>query len=420
MLTTPLTILGVILILGAMLGDAAERLRVPWITGCIVLGVLLGPAAAGLLSQPHQAALGDFTQVALALIAFNIGSQLQLDQLRTIGRSVAILAIAQLIAPLVLVLAAVLLLGLPFPAALVVAAVAPATAPTTTYSVLRRLDASGPFADRVMGILALNDSAAVLIFSALSAGAVALLGTQGASAGLGIPVFHAAVNELTSIALGGALGVVYLAVRRVVEDGTPGWQARVTAMLLGLLVVSIGSAIALGLSHLLVPLSLGVVIANGVDGAERQQVHSLIRAFEEPLFIVFFVLAGAHLPVSAAENATLLALAVAYVAARFLGKYGGVYLAASAMKLDRPTRRYLGFCFPSQGALAMGLILAFRASPAVAQLPPAAAQSIESAVSIILVAVLLSQLFGPLLIDFAVRRGSAPTRVAASEGTPGE
>ena len=263
-------------------------------------------------------------------------------------------------------------------------------------------------------MLALNDAAAVLIFSAVSAAVVAMVGAGSAST-IGAALRGAAANEALSIAVGIALGLFYLAIRRFIEDGTPGWESRLTAMLLGLVLLSIGAAIALRLSHLLLPLSLGIVVANGVDGPEHERIRNLIKGFEEPLFIVFFVLAGAHLPVAAAENLALLAAAVVYLACRFAGKYGGVYLTASALRLDPPTRRYLGLCFPSQGALAMGLILAFRGSPAVQQLPAAASQPIEAAVSVVLISVLLSQLAGPLLIDFALRRGNAQPQAGRGE-----
>ena len=83
-----------------------------------------------------------------------------------------------------------------------------------------------------------------------------------------------------------------------------------------------------------------------------------------------------------------------------------MFVDASGAGLDQPTRRYLGLCFPSQGALAMGLMLAFHSSPAVVQLPPSARALVTTAVSIVLVGVLVSQLVGPLVIDLALRRGS--------------
>ncbi|HYN37719.1 MAG TPA: cation:proton antiporter [Rhodospirillales bacterium] len=296
--------------------------------------------------------------------------------------------------------------GAAISAALIVAAIAPATAPTTTYAVIQRREASGPFVDRVLGILAINDAATVLVFSAISAVVAAQLGAGVSSSVIGGALLHAAKTEGLSVAAGVAPGIVHLALRRLVADGTPGWESRLTAVLIGLLVLAIGVAITFELSHLLVPLSLGMVIANGVGDAERSQIHTLIRPFEQPLFILFFVLAGARLPVSAVEHLAILTASLAYLAGRFAGKYMGIFVTASALRLDRPTGRYLGLCFPSQGALAMGLILAFRESPAVQRLSPDAQQPIDAAVSIILVSVLLSQLVGPLLIDFAVRRGS--------------
>lgn len=406
LLANPLVMLGIILGLGAALGDAAERAKIPWITGCIVLGVVLGPAASNVLERPELRALDVFVQASLAVIAFNIGSQLVLARLKAIGRSIALLALAQLLAPLVFVSIGETMAGVALTTTLIVAAVAPATAPTTTYAVIKRLDASGPFVDRVLGVLAINDAATILVFSVTSAAALAMLATPDSLSLVSASFLGAVENEALSVGAGIALGVVYLAVRPLLEDGRPGWESRLTAMLLGLIVISIGGAITLGFSHLLVPLTLGIVIANGVDGAERQHIHDLLKAFEEPLFIIFFVLAGAHLPVSVAEHMAIVGAALIYIIGRFAGKYGGIFLTASALRLEPSTRRYLGLCFPSQGGLAMGLILAFRSSPEVLALAPAANQTIDTAVSIILFAVLISQLIGPLLIDFAVRRGT--------------
>jgi Kef-type K+ transport system membrane component KefB len=406
LLASPLVMLGIILVLGAALGDAAERAKIPWITGCIVLGVSLGPAASNVLERPELKALDVFVQASLAVIAFNIGSQLVIARLKAIGRSIALLALAQLLAPFAFVLIGETMAGLALTTALIVSAVAPATAPTTTYAVIKRLDASGPFVDRVLGVLAINDATTILVFSVTSAAALALLATPDSLSLVSASFLGAVENEALSIGAGIALGVVYLGVRPLLEDGRPGWESRLTAMLLGLIVISIGGAITLGFSHLLVPLTLGIVIANGVDGAERQHIHDLLKAFEEPLFIVFFVLAGAHLPLSVAEHIAIVVAALIYIIGRFAGKYGGIFLTASALRLEPATRRYLGLCFPSQGGLAMGLILAFRSSPEVRQLPQDAAHTIDTAVSIILFAVLVSQLIGPLLIDFAVRRAT--------------
>jgi Kef-type K+ transport system membrane component KefB len=407
LLTNQLVLLGAILVLGAAFGDFAERAKIPWITGCILAGVVLGPSATDVLATSQLPALGGFLQASLAVIAFNIGSQLVGKRLRAIGWSIALLAIAQLLAPFALVLIGETMAGMALTTALIVAAVAPATAPTTTYAVIKRLKATGPFIDRALGVLAINDASTILVFSVTSAAVLALIASPGSAGSIDIAFFSTVTNEAVSVLAGAALGIFYILLRPMIEDDTPGSEARLAAVLLGLVIVAIGGAIVLGLSQLLVPLTLGVVIANGVDGTERDHVHRSIQAFEEPLFIVFFVLAGAQLPLLSAAHATIVIAALLYILARFVGKYGGIFLTASLLRLDEPTGRYLGLCFPSQGGLAMGLVLAFRSAREVEALPPTAHQSIDTAVSIVLLAVLVSQLFGPLVIDFAVRRASA-------------
>ncbi|HUO55806.1 MAG TPA: cation:proton antiporter [Rhodoblastus sp.] len=407
-LSNPLFILGLVLIFAVLLGDATERLGVPWITGCVLAGVLLGPDLIGVLTPAAQKVLGGFLLASLALIAFNIGLQLTIGKIRGLGASIIWLALVQLLAPLATVLIVLTLLGLSWPTALIAAAVAPATAPTTTYSVIRRRDASGPFVDRALGVLAVNDAATILIFSVISATAVAWLGAQTSQGATLSALLKAGIGEALSLVVGVALGGLYLVARVLVADGRPGWQDRLRAMLYALLLLAVGAALAFDLSHLLTPLAMGAVIANGPKGVEQGAKPAAIGDVEQPLYMIFFVLAGAHLPVAdVIGHSAILIAAIAYVLARVGGKYVAVFFGAMALRLDLKTRRYLGLCFPSQGGAAMGLVLACNGSPAVRALPLAAAGLVESAVSIVLLGVLVSQIFGPIVIDYAVRRGVA-------------
>jgi Kef-type K+ transport system membrane component KefB len=406
-ISNPLLILGLVLVFAVLLGDAAERMGVPWITGCVLAGVLLGPDAIGVLTPSKLSVLGGFLQASLALIAFNIGSQLTLAKIRGLGASIVWLALAQLLAPLLAVLAALTLVGLSWPTALIAAAVAPATAPTTTYAIFRRRNASGPFVDRALGVLAVNDAATIVIFSVISATVVAWLGAQASPDETWTALGHAAMSEALSLAVGAALGGLYVAGRALIADGRPGWQDRLRAMLYALLLLAVGAALAFGLSHLLTPLAMGIVIANA-GRATEQAPPAAVGDVEQPLYMIFFVLAGAHLPVADVfGHAALVAATGAYVLARIGGKYAAIYLGATALRLDRGTRRFLGLCFPSQGGAAMGLVLACNDSAAVRAMAPSASGAVEMAVSVVLLGVLFSQIFGPIVIDYAVRHGSA-------------
>ena len=415
-LNSPLPALGVILVCGAALGGAVERAGVPWITGAVFAGAALGPDALGVLNDRTLQELGGFSHASIAIIAFSIGSRLVASRVRALGASTALLALAQLIAPLVLVLATEAASGVSVQIALLVAAVAPATAPTVTYSVIGRRRASGPFVDRALGVLAINDAAALLIFSAVSRSLVALLGAGPSGGSIGGLLAGAVGNEALSLLFGVGCGLVYVAVRALAAEGAMGWEALRISLLLGVLLVGAGAAIRLGLSPLLVPLAIGATIANAVEEREFASALSLIQALETPLFIVFFVLAGTRLPLNDLRDLPVLAPAVVYMFARVAGKYFAIYAAAAALRLDRATRRYLGLCFPAQGGFAIGLVLALSGSPAVRELPPAAIALIERSISIVLVAVMVSVIVGPLIIDFALRRGIAETDQRADRG----
>ena len=333
-LTNPLLLLAVILFLGTLLGEGAERLSAPWIIGSILAGVVLGPEALGLLSSPQLTNLSGFSQTSLAVIAFCIGSRLTLERLRAMGASVVLLAIAQILAPLVVVFGAEASIGMRWQTALIVAAAAPATAPTITYAVFRRRNASGPFVDRAFGILAINDAATVLLFSVVSAATVAALGAHGSNAGVRASIEIAALNEVGSLLAGGAVGGLFLIARSAISDKSPGCADRLRALLYSLLLLAVGMAAALGLSQLLTPLAMGFVIANGSSDEDRAMVQGAIFDIEEPLYIIFFVLAGAHLPIDDATNLFVLLAAAVYVLARFAGKYAAISAAARALRLD--------------------------------------------------------------------------------------
>nr|WP_256448915.1 cation:proton antiporter [Methylosinus sp. KRF6] len=366
------------------------------------------------MTRSDLSAFGGFLQASLALVAFQIGSKLTRSELRTLSASIGWLALCQLLAPLLAVLAALAILHFPWSTALIAAAVAPATAPTTTYAVARRHDATGPFVDRALGILAINDALTILLFSIISTTATAGLGAQSASAEIWTALLPGAAAQVAlSLAAGAALGGLYHILCAVLADGTSGWQDRLRATLYALLLLAVGAAHAFGLSLLLTTLAMGAVVANGVRETEEEATRATVGDIEQPLYMIFFVLAGAHLPATdfVGHRAILIA-AAAYVLARLAGKYVAIFLGATALRLDRATRCYLGLCFPSQGGAAIGLVLAYNGSPAVRALSPTASSQVETAVSIVLLGVLLSEIFGPTLIDYAFRHGSKGSRSA--------
>jgi Kef-type K+ transport system membrane component KefB len=162
---SPVLVVGAVLFCGAVSGRVAEWFRLPPITGYIIAGLLLEPYGSGLISQTMLLGpLHVFTTISLAAIAFNIGSEFALSKLKAIGWTVVGLTLAQFLGSFMGVFAAMLLIGIPVPYALLLGAIATSTAPTTTYVMAKSLRARGKFIAYLYGVIALNDACCVILF----------------------------------------------------------------------------------------------------------------------------------------------------------------------------------------------------------------------------------------------------------------
>jgi Kef-type K+ transport system membrane component KefB len=379
----------------------------PSITGQILVGIALGPQLLGAFDADVLPHLHDFSKVGIAVIAFRIGSEFDRTLLQRLGLRIIGLTLGQFVGAFVLVLITMRLLQLDWSYALLLAAIAISTAPTTTAAMINDAGVRGPFASYLLGMIALNDSLAVIGFSVVSTAVAGRLDPTQAEASLFVTAVQTVGIELLALLVGAAIGgafagVVRLASRRR-ELGGPGLEL----LLLGFGLIAVGTAAATSLSFLLVPLAFGPVVANTLPAQDTLRVRDLLGPYAAPLFVIFFVLAGAQLPNFAAQGLLTAGLALAYVTARFAGKYAGTRVAARSLHLPQGVQQYLGLSLALQGGLVVGLVLAYRGSPAVAALAPDARQSLEAMTAVVLLGVLLTQLAGPPIVRLALRRGAA-------------
>jgi Kef-type K+ transport system membrane component KefB len=139
-----------------MAGHLVRVLRIPEVTGYILVGVALGPSMLGWLSQENLAALGVLSEVALGFILFSVGAVFEFSLFRRIGRQVFFVTVLESAAAAVLVTGGSLVLGQPWPIALLLGAIGTATAPASTLMVIRECDSAGPLTDSLLGIIAVN------------------------------------------------------------------------------------------------------------------------------------------------------------------------------------------------------------------------------------------------------------------------
>jgi NhaP-type Na+/H+ or K+/H+ antiporter len=187
--------LGLILTAGLFGSRLLRRLRLPAVTGYIIMGLLLGPSVGGVIPAETVAQLDILTSITLAVVAYLIGGSLRLDSLRGLGSSVLWVTFLQSIGAWILVTALLSLAvqwavpGVPFrefafPLAFVVGAISSATAPAATMAIVRELKAKGPLTTTLLAVVALDDGVAVVAF-AIAVGVCSPLVIPGAVVTIG-------------------------------------------------------------------------------------------------------------------------------------------------------------------------------------------------------------------------------------------
>ena len=391
---------------GLMLTRLGNKLKLPDVTAYLVAGVLIGPCVIGALHIPglgfssfdELEALGAISDVALGFIAFSIGNEFRLSQLRETGRQALVIGILQALVTTLVVDAA--LLGLHFlfpqalsvPAAITLGAIAAATAPAATLMVVRQYKAKGKLTDLLLPIVALDDAVGLVVFAvsfgvarALSSGIVdvytivvnpilEILGSLflGALAGLGLakiePFFHSNTNRIAM-----SISFVFLTVA------------------LSMLKIPAGGA-TIGFSPLLVCMMLGSVFCNLCPLSE--EIMRVADRWTAPVLVLFFVLSGAELELGVFAKAGSVAIGVVYILFRSLGKYIGARESARLVGCDKTVVDYLGITLLPQAGVALGMCVT------AAQLPGDG----TLVRNIVLFAVLNYELFGPVLTKWALTK----------------
>jgi Kef-type K+ transport system membrane component KefB len=292
-----------------------------------------------------------------------------------------------------------LALGQTLPAALLLGVIAMETAPATTLMVLREYDARGPMSDRLLALIALNNMLVLVAFGVVAAGLTLAAPATDGWLLLGYRATYGLLwSTAGSVALGILLGLLVDAwAGRAREAG----EAMILVM--GVVLVAVGAARALGLSPLFATLAVGATVANTSHHGEHL-LKALGRA-DPPLYAAFFVLAGAELRLGSLAGVG--AAGVVYVALRLVGKVSGARLALRRQDVPEVVRRQLGLCLLSSSSLAIGLTIQVRSA-----FPSAAA----AVTGIVLAGVLVFEIVGPLLIRRALlRAGEAQTTPAPLE-----
>lgn len=361
--------LSIALFVGLMLSRVAKILKLPAVTAYLVAGILVGPYCLGaigvdgigFISMERVEEFSILTDVALGFIAFSIGNEFRLSQLKKTGKQATVIGIMQAVVTTLIVDA--VLIGLHFiisdklslSAAIVLGAIASATAPAATLMVVKQYKSKGPLTDILLPVVALDDAVGLMLF-AISFG-VAKAINVGRLDVLSI-VVEPLLEVILSLALGAIMGFLFNYAERFFHSRSKRLSMSVTfvfmTVAISMLSFKIGS-VHIAFSPLLVCMMLGTVFCNVCDLSE--ELMDRVDRWTAPLFILFFVLSGAELELSVFTDIAVVLIGIVYILSRSVGKYSGAYSSARLMKCDKNIVNYLGITLLPQAGVALGMAI---------------------------------------------------------------
>ena len=390
--------LAVALVGGLMLSRLTKMMHLPAVTAYLVAGLLLGPFFLGALKVPglgfnsleQVEAFSTVTQVALGFIAFTIGNEFRLSQLKAMGSSAIIIGILQAVVTTLLVDAVLITLSLCFPnvisipCAITLGAIASATAPAATLMVVRQYKADGPLTRLLMLVVAIDDAVGLVLFSASFGIATAL--SQG-HVSIAAVVVEPILEIVLSLGLGALIGGLLDLTEIFFHSRSKRLSICVAFVLLAVGMSSLKFelfGIHCGFSLLLVCMMTGTVFCNVCDTSE--ELMDRVDSWVMPLNILFFVISGAELDLMVLASPVTLLVGVLYIIARSAGKYYGAAVSCRLTKQSKPITENLGITLLPQAGVALGMALT------AATLPDGVL-----ARNVVLFAVLIYELVGPSL-----------------------
>lgn len=403
--------LSVALFAGLMLSRLAKLVHLPAVTAYLVAGILVGPYllgafgvhGLGFTSMQDIETYGLLSDVALGFIAFSIGNEFRLGQLKQTGRQATVIGILQAVAATLLVDAALIGLHflmpdkLPLPTAIVLGAVASATAPAATLMVVRQYKAKGPLTDILLPIVALDDAVGLVLF-AISFGVAKALVTGHVDI-LSV-VAEPILEVVMSLLLGLVMGLLFSFFERFFHSRSKRLAMSVTFVFLTVALSMVEFHIGrvhVAFSSLLVCMMLGTVFCNVCDFSE--ELMGRVDRWTAPLFILFFVISGAELELSVFRDWTVVLIGVVYILFRSMGKYFGASLSSRAVKCDPAIVKYLGITLLPQAGVALGMAIKAETLGECGVL----------VANITLFSVLIYELVGPFLTKIALTKAGEIT-----------
>lgn len=375
----------IVLIVGMIGGKVANYFKLPNVSGYLVAGLFLGPSFFHYINATDVDSFSIISELALAIIAFSIGSEFIIEDMLKMGKSIVIITLAEVVGAVVIVFSVMYyIFNQPFAFSIVIASMSAATAPAATLLVIKQFNANGPLTKTILPVVALDDVFGIIAFGIAMSLATLSIGSQEVSI---YQMFSGPFIEIGgAFLLGLVLGLILSFISKKTKE-----RDEMQVVSLAAIGIATGLSSYLGFSPLLTCIMMGTTLVNLLH--KSKPVFDSVDDFVSPVYVLFFTLAGASLDLSIFAKVGLMGLA--YIIARAGGKMLGAWVGAKSVKADEVISKYLGLGLLPQGGISIGLIVLVRQ-----QLPEYAA----AISSIIMFSVLVYEVSGPIFAKIAIQK----------------
>lgn len=398
--------LSIALLAGLLMSRLTKKIGLPDVTAYLVAGIIVGPCCLGMIgvdglgftSLEKVQGLSLVSNVALGFIAFAMGNEFRIKQLKEIGRQATVVAVFQAVTATVFVDVVLIVIhfiapgAMPLEAAITLGAIAAATAPAATLMVVRQYKAEGPLTRMLLPVVALDDAVGLILFAVSFGIAQSLTSSQVNFVGM---IAEPIVEILLSVALGIGAGFAFSGIEQFFHSNSKRLAISITFVMLTVAVSMIKLDVGgfrISFSPLLSCMMLGTVFCNVCDFSE--ELMERCDKWTAPLFVLFFVISGAELELGVIAKLAVVGVGIAYLAARSAGKYFGARISCGFTHCSPTVRKYLGVTLLPQAGVALGMTI-------TAQQLPGSGSLIRN---IVLFSVLVYEIIGPAMTKAALKK----------------
>jgi Kef-type K+ transport system membrane component KefB len=387
-------VLGIFLMFGGSAYAIARVLSLPRVTLLVISGLIVGPSVLNLVPDEIVELFPIMSYIALSMVAFRLGEAfIDFDFLKK-GFPVFSISLGKAVLASGFVFCAAYFLRGDIVFALLLAGLAPASAPAAILDVISETKSKGKLTNTIVSVLAFDNILGVILFSVLLVAAETI-------AGKGEPT-QEILGGLWEIGgaflLGISIGWIMARLVGRLEKGKPSLLE-----ITGFLFLCAGLAYQLKISYLLACIVLGATVAKN-RAQPKQNIFLTVEDVSEPFLVIFFLLAGCELDLSALQS--LGVIGILYVLARCLGFVVGGSLAARLVNAEPVVRQNIGWSLFPQAGIALGLaVITLEYFPQLGQF----------LVSVIVSTTMVFELFGPAVTRWRLYKAQEPQEAAATQ-----